>query len=162
VADLLSLKLLPQPLLKLGGAWPLPGSSGMAVRLKYEVPLMHLGEFWQPPARLMVRCVDASQDATRSWVSSSACSSSSSGSSKVQQGSSLHGLVGCGTVAVWLGVAGSAKAVLNLRGLCSAHCETRSSCVQICSYRRLASKVFGMTTATCRHDMPAASRAFTG
>ncbi|WIA08490.1 hypothetical protein OEZ85_007925 [Tetradesmus obliquus] len=55
VADLVSLKLLPQPLLKLGGAWPLPGTSGMALRLKYEVPLMHLGEFWQPPARLMVR-----------------------------------------------------------------------------------------------------------
>jgi hypothetical protein len=29
----------------------------MAVRVKYEVPLVHLGEFWQPPARLMVRCV---------------------------------------------------------------------------------------------------------
>lgn len=57
VADLVSLKLLPQPLLKLGGAWPLPGTSGMALRLKYEVPLMHLGEFWQPPARLMVRWV---------------------------------------------------------------------------------------------------------
>jgi hypothetical protein len=57
VADLVSIKLLPQPLLKLGGAWSLPGSSGMAVRLKYEVPLVHLGEFWQPPARLMVRCV---------------------------------------------------------------------------------------------------------
>jgi hypothetical protein len=54
VADLLSLKLLPQPLLKLGGSWPLPGT-GMAVRLKYEVPLVHLDKFWQPPARLMVR-----------------------------------------------------------------------------------------------------------
>eukprot|EP00879_Flechtneria_rotunda_P023750 GHRR01025143.1.p1 GENE.GHRR01025143.1~~GHRR01025143.1.p1 ORF type:complete len:204 (+),score=48.63 GHRR01025143.1:120-731(+) len=54
VADLLSIKLLPQPLLKLGGAWSLPGT-GMALRLKYEAPLVHLNEFWQPPARLMVR-----------------------------------------------------------------------------------------------------------
>ena len=43
MADLISLKLLPQPLLKLGGAWPLPIRSGMAVRVKYEVPLVHLG-----------------------------------------------------------------------------------------------------------------------
>ncbi|KAF8072590.1 Cbwd1 [Scenedesmus sp. PABB004] len=55
VADLLSLKLLPQPLLKVGGAWPLPVGGGMALRVKYEVPLTRLGEFWQPPARLMVR-----------------------------------------------------------------------------------------------------------
>eukprot|EP00775_Hariotina_reticulata_P007043 gene7043-7257_t len=27
----------------------------MALRLKYEVPLVHLDKFWQPPARLMVR-----------------------------------------------------------------------------------------------------------
>lgn len=54
VADLLSIKLLPRPLLKLGGAWSLPGT-GMALRLKYEVPLAHLGEFWTPPARIMVR-----------------------------------------------------------------------------------------------------------
>lgn len=55
VADLLSIKLLPRPLLKLGGAWSLPGT-GMALRLKYEVPLAHLREFWTPPARIMVRC----------------------------------------------------------------------------------------------------------
>lgn len=54
VADLLSIKLMPRPLLKLGGAWSLPGT-GMALRLKYEVPLAHLGEFWTPPARVMVR-----------------------------------------------------------------------------------------------------------
>lgn len=54
VADLLSIKLMPRPLLKLGGAWSLPGT-GMALRLKYEVPLAHLGEFWTPPARIMVR-----------------------------------------------------------------------------------------------------------
>jgi len=54
VADLLSIKLLPRPLLKLGGAWSLPGT-GMALRVKYEVPLAHLGEFWTPPARVMVR-----------------------------------------------------------------------------------------------------------
>jgi hypothetical protein len=45
---------MPRPLLKLGGAWSLPGT-GMALRLKYEVPLAHLGEFWTPPARVMVR-----------------------------------------------------------------------------------------------------------
>lgn len=55
VADLLSIKLLPQPLLKIGGSYKLPGNSGMALRLKYEVPLVHLTEFWQPPARLLVR-----------------------------------------------------------------------------------------------------------
>lgn len=54
VADCLSLKLMPRPLLKLGGAWSLPGT-GMALRVKYEVPLAHLGDFWTPPARVMVR-----------------------------------------------------------------------------------------------------------
>lgn len=56
LGGLLSLKLMPRPMLKLGGAWPLPGRSGLALRLKYEVPLAALGEFWAPPARLMVRC----------------------------------------------------------------------------------------------------------
>jgi hypothetical protein len=55
VADALSIKLLPRPLLKLGGAWRLPGGSGVAVRVKYEVPVSALGGFWAPPARLLVR-----------------------------------------------------------------------------------------------------------
>jgi hypothetical protein len=36
--------------------WLLPAVlAGMALRLKYELPLSHIGEFWTPPARLMVR-----------------------------------------------------------------------------------------------------------
>jgi len=53
--DLLSIKLAPQPTIKLGATWSLPGT-GMALRFRYECPVSNLQEFWHPPARLMLRC----------------------------------------------------------------------------------------------------------
>ncbi|KIZ03416.1 hypothetical protein MNEG_4545 [Monoraphidium neglectum] len=53
-SDLLSIKLAPQPALKLAASWGL-ANTGMALRLRYECPLNHLHECWRPPARLMLR-----------------------------------------------------------------------------------------------------------
>eukprot|EP00877_Chromochloris_zofingiensis_P013305 jgi/Chrzof1/8228/Cz03g02080.t1 len=52
--DFLSLSLAPRPMIKLGHRWGVPGT-GLAVRFRYECPLNYLTEFWQPPARLMLR-----------------------------------------------------------------------------------------------------------
>jgi hypothetical protein len=55
IADLVSIKMAPQPTLKLSAMWGLPGT-GMALRFRYECPFNNLREFWHPPARLMLRC----------------------------------------------------------------------------------------------------------
>jgi hypothetical protein len=52
--DVLSLKVAPEPLVKLAHSMRLPGV-GMVVKLLYELPLRQTHRFWQPPARLMLR-----------------------------------------------------------------------------------------------------------
>lgn len=52
--DFVSLRVLPKPMIKLGLLQRLPGSS-MALKLRYECPLYNMGDFWRPPARLMLR-----------------------------------------------------------------------------------------------------------
>ncbi|GBF90334.1 hypothetical protein Rsub_02440 [Raphidocelis subcapitata] len=54
IADVVSIKMSPQPTVKLSAMWGLPGT-GMALRFRYECPFYNLGEFWHPPARLMLR-----------------------------------------------------------------------------------------------------------
>jgi hypothetical protein len=54
LGDLVSIKLAPAPVVKLGALWRLPGT-GLALRFRYECPWSNLGDFWRPPARLMLR-----------------------------------------------------------------------------------------------------------
>lgn len=54
--DVVSLRALPTPGLKLSKRLPV-GTSDFGVRISYDCPLDNLQRFWEPPARLMVRCV---------------------------------------------------------------------------------------------------------
>lgn len=53
--DWVSVQAVPRAQLKVSKTLPL-ARTGMAVKLLYECPLDRLDTFWQPPARLMVRC----------------------------------------------------------------------------------------------------------
>ena len=44
----------PHPTLKFSHSLPL-GSSGLAAKVLYELPLRGVHSFWRPPARLMIR-----------------------------------------------------------------------------------------------------------
>lgn len=50
-----ALQFLPAPVLKLQKSFRLPRSP-LSLRLRYEVPLEAIEDFYRPPARLLVRC----------------------------------------------------------------------------------------------------------
>ena len=52
------LQLLPRPMLKLHKRFPL-GNTGLALRVVYDCPLEDLDRALEPPARLLVRLVQA-------------------------------------------------------------------------------------------------------
>lgn len=54
VADMISIKAFPRPLVKVSTKIPL-SSSGLGLKLLYELPLSNLQQPWNPPSRLMVR-----------------------------------------------------------------------------------------------------------
>lgn len=54
--DLCSVKLVPQPVLKLQKTWDLQ-LKGLALRAVYEVPMDSMDTPWAPPARIMLRYV---------------------------------------------------------------------------------------------------------
>lgn len=54
--DLCSIKLVPQPVLKLQKTWDLK-LHGLALRAVYEVPVDSIDTPWAPPARVMLRYV---------------------------------------------------------------------------------------------------------
>ena len=66
--DFLTIKAFPEPALKLQKRVVL-GTSGYGVRLSYEVPLASAATFWEPPARLMVRCggIEVFDGCERDW-----------------------------------------------------------------------------------------------
>ena len=43
-------------MIKVGGVLPL-GATGLSAKVVYELPFHNIAHFWNPPARLMVRCV---------------------------------------------------------------------------------------------------------
>jgi hypothetical protein len=51
--DFISLKVLPEPAIKLQKRIPL-GESGMGIRVRYECPLDSMAQFWGPPAKLLI------------------------------------------------------------------------------------------------------------
>ena len=54
VKDFLTIKALPEPVLRLQKRWRI-GRSGLALRAAYELPLADAEHLFEPPARLLVR-----------------------------------------------------------------------------------------------------------
>ena len=54
VKDFLTIKALPEPVLRLQKRWRI-GRSGLALRAAYELPLADAEHIFEPPARLLVR-----------------------------------------------------------------------------------------------------------
>lgn len=54
VKDFLTIKALPEPVLRLQKRWRI-GCSGLALRAAYELPLADAEHLFEPPARLLVR-----------------------------------------------------------------------------------------------------------
>ena len=54
LGSVISIKAWPQAYLKASHSLPL-GRSGLSVKVLYELPLRNVRNFWEPPARLMVR-----------------------------------------------------------------------------------------------------------
>jgi hypothetical protein len=48
-------QLLPRPMVKVQKRWRL-GDTPVSLRLRYECPLEEVGRFYEPPARLLLRC----------------------------------------------------------------------------------------------------------